>query len=74
MLNIAEGFERRSNKEFANFINIAKGSAGGVRAILYIAYDNNYLNKKEFLELLSDAQEISKQLSKFGQYLSAYKG
>jgi len=69
LLNISEGFERRSNKEFANFINIAKGSAGEVRAILYIAKDRNYLNEKEFSELFSDVQEISKQLSKFREYL-----
>ena len=40
MLNIAEGFGRGSNKEFANFINISKGSAGEVRSILYILIDN----------------------------------
>jgi four helix bundle protein len=69
LLNISEGFERRSNKEFANFINIAKGSAGEVRAILHIAKDRDYLSEKEFSELFEDIQEISKQLSKFREYL-----
>jgi four helix bundle protein len=69
LLNISEGFERRSNKEFANFINIAKGSAGEARAILYIAKDRDYLSEKEFSELFKDIQEISKQLSKFREYL-----
>ena len=69
LLNISEGFERRSNKEFANFINIAKGSAGEVRAILYIAKDRDYLNEAEFSELFNNIQDISKQLSKFREYL-----
>jgi len=37
--NIAEGFERRSRKEYLNFLNIAKGSAGGIRSQLYVAYE-----------------------------------
>jgi len=73
MLNIAEGFERRSNQEFSNFINIAKGSAGEVRSILYIAKDVNYINNGEFEELADNILEISRQLSKFGQYLLASK-
>ena len=68
-LNIAEGFERASNKEFAHFINIAKGSAGEVRTILYIAYDNNYLTNEEFINLKNQITEISKQLSAFRSYL-----
>ena len=45
MLNIAEGFERKSKKEFANFLNIAKGSAGEVRSILYIVIDLNLIDE-----------------------------
>jgi len=37
--NIAEGFERPSRKEYLNFLNIAKGSAGGIRSQLYVAYE-----------------------------------
>jgi len=68
-LNIAEGFERSSNKEFANFVNIAKGSAGEVRCILHILKDNNYLTQKESEPLMQDILEISAHLSHFRSYL-----
>jgi len=71
-LNIAEGFERRSNKEFANFINIAKGSAGEVRSILYILLDNNHISKESFENLYSNITEISTALSNFRKYLLTY--
>lgn len=41
--NIAEGFERRSRKEYLNFLNIAKGSAGEIRSQLYVAFGVGYL-------------------------------
>lgn len=69
MLNISEGFERGSNKEFANFINIAKGSAGEVRCILYILLDNKYIDKVKFEGLYSDLEGVSKQLSSFRSFL-----
>jgi len=69
MLNIAEGFERGGNKEFANFINIAKGSAGEVRAILYILLDNNYITKEKFEITRKEILEISTGLSNFRKYL-----
>ncbi len=69
MLNIAEGFERGSNKEFANFLNIAKGSAGEVRSILYILLENNYINDSDFKGLLNKIEEISFQLSGFRKFL-----
>src|SRR5215469_13156947 len=48
MDNIAEGFERGSNKEFAQFLTISKGSAGEVRSALYAALDDGYLTEAIF--------------------------
>ena len=69
LLNIAEGFERGSNKEFANFLNIAKGSAGEVRSILYILLDNNYINEIQFNEIRGNVLEISSHLANFRKFL-----
>lgn len=69
MLNIAEGFERGLNKEFANFLNIAKGSAGEVRSILYILKENNYIIEKDFNNLYLKIEDISAQLSNFRKFL-----
>ena len=48
MNNIAEGFERGSNKDFTKFLFIARASAGEVRSMLYLALDLNYINEDEF--------------------------
>ncbi len=69
MSNIAEGFERGSNKEFIQYLFIAKGSAGEVRAQLYVAKDQGFLNDEQFLNLYNMAQQISRQISAFIKYL-----
>ncbi|HBF87369.1 MAG TPA: four helix bundle protein [Bacteroidales bacterium] len=63
MNNIAEGFERKSNKEFKQFLFIAKGSCGEVRSMLHLAMDLNKIDKQKFDELYNLSLEISKLLS-----------
>ncbi|MFH1368875.1 MAG: four helix bundle protein [Elusimicrobiota bacterium] len=70
--NIAEGFERQSNKEFVNFLNYAKGSAGELRAQLYLTYDIGYITEREFNETVRQILLISQQISNFVKYLKKH--
>lgn len=69
LLNISEGFERGGYREFANFLNIAKGSAGEVRTILYIMIDQKYIDTKTHDTLKEQIENISIQLASFRTYL-----
>ncbi len=57
--NIAEGFERRSRKEYLNFLNIAKASAGEIRSQLYVAKEVGYLDDVEHSRLHENAKFLS---------------
>lgn len=57
--NIAEGFERRSRKEYLNFLNIAKASAGEIRSQLYVAFEVGYIEKAELDHLKEKARFLS---------------
>ena len=60
--NIAEGFDRNSRAEFARFVSIARGSAGEVRAQLYLARELGYLGDEEARELLATCVEVTRML------------
>ena len=51
MSNIAEGFERGGNKEFMEFLAIAKGSVGEIESQLYVALDENYIDENDLVSL-----------------------
>ena len=70
MANIAEGFGRKSKKEFANFLNIAYGSAAETQCHLYIALDQNYITQKDFDYLYRKTDETSKMIQGFMNYLN----
>lgn len=67
--NIAEGFERSGNRELARFLYVAKGSAGELRAQLYLAFDLGYITKVDFDLLISDVRNTSRKISAFIKYL-----
>ena len=69
MSNIAEGFERGSNVEFVQFLYIAKGSCGEVRAQLTVAMDQGYVTEAECERLSDTCRVISGMLSSFINYL-----
>lgn len=69
MANIAEGFGRKSHREFANFLNIAHGSAAELQSHLYIALDEGYVAQNEFRECYAMCEECSRMLQAFQDYL-----
>ena len=62
--NIAEGFERRGNREFIRFLWIARGSAAEVASQLYYAKDLLYVDEKQFADLYARSKKISAMLFK----------
>ncbi|MFY9622374.1 MAG: four helix bundle protein [Pyrinomonadaceae bacterium] len=73
MANIAEGFGRRSDKEFANFLNMAHGSATEVQSHLYVALDLSYISEPTFSELNGLLDEISRMTLVLAQHLRKSK-
>ena len=69
MSNISDSYERGGNKEFIQFLSVAKGSAGEVRSQLYVANDQGYLTMSEFDRLYGLAAEVSQIINGLIGYL-----
>jgi four helix bundle protein len=69
MLNIAEGFARRTDRDFARFLSQAHGSIAEVQSALYVAQDQSYIDKKSFDSLYESAEVCSKMTQSFMSYL-----
>jgi len=71
MSNIAEGFARRSNKEFIQFLFISKSSSAEVQSQFYVALDQEYIDEDDFERIYDQAEIVSKLDSGFIKYLSS---
>lgn len=69
MNNIAEGFERESDKEFKRFLLISKASCGEVRSMLYIVDDLGLLQKDKVEDLKNRCLKLSGSIANFIKYL-----
>lgn len=69
MANITEGHGRRTRAEFANFLNIARGSAIESQSHLYVALDLRYITEGEFQEIYGRLEEVSKMIVSLAKYL-----
>jgi four helix bundle protein len=71
MSNIPEGFSRKSNKEFIQFLFISKSSTAEVQSQLYVALDQEYITQDDFERIYNQADIVSKLDSGFIKYLQS---
>jgi len=69
MTNISEGFDRGSNKEFIQFLIIARGSLSEVRSLSYAALDVGYLQSIQAISIQEKCIKLSNLINGFIRYL-----
>jgi len=74
MSNIAEGFSRKSRKEFARYLDIARGSVYEVQSLLYVAENRQYVSKTQFKTLYQDCERLYRGVSALMRHLETTRG
>ena len=69
MNNIAEGFERRSDVEFARFLDVSKGSNGEIRSMLHLAEDRRYLEPAQASRMRDFCEQLSRSIESLHRHL-----
>ncbi len=69
VLNIAEGSDRGTDRDFAHFLNTSRTSLNEVISCLDIALDSNYISQKEHEIYLSLGSALANQLTAFRRKL-----
>ena len=69
MGGIPEGFARRSNKEFIQFLFISVSSAAELQSHFYVALDRKYVTQETFAQIYQQADKVGKMDSKLISYL-----
>jgi four helix bundle protein len=74
MANIAEGFGRRTNKDFANYLYTAKGSSMEMISHMYVVLDQKHIEKEKFESIKLGYEQVIKMLINFIRYLESNPG
>lgn len=74
MSNIAEGFARKTRRDFAHFLDVARGSAAEVQSLLYVALDAGHISSERFHALYGAADEAISLIGGLTSYLRETRG
>ena len=74
MSNIAEGFARKTSRDFAYFLDVARGSAVEVQSLLYVAFDVGYINADLLKTMQTMTDEVIALVAGFTSYLRGPRG
>lgn len=74
MANVAEGFSRKSDKEFSQFLFIAKSSAAELQSHAYVALDQEYIGESDFEKLYDNLDHTSRMISNLIKHLAGRSG
>jgi four helix bundle protein len=74
MSNIAEGFSRKSDRDFAHFLDMARGSCAEVQSLLYVALDVGHLSQQRFDDLYASAEATAAMIGRLTNYLRGPRG
>jgi four helix bundle protein len=69
MSNIAEGFARKTDRDFAHFLDMARGSCAEVQSLLYVALDVDHLSQEQFDDLYKSAAATAALIGRLTSYL-----